>query len=290
MIWLDLTDLPDPFPSFSLISSSEEREQLTKEIDLTYQESLKADKLTTVTSKEEDYNTINFDPGVDVIEKSNINNNDEATRICNARCKRVLPEPSASEEQFIVSVRHPTLGILRRSFTQQATVSALYDWVGSLNDYPIYFKLVYLSTELKPTERLASYGNSVFNVSECIEPVQFKEEEEVTCAGYKYNDCFSHGDEELERVLIANNDDEGLSQSFRNSKCNCNFKEQLSLAKTDLPLFSDGGCLICHRRRKSFWVLLFKQNFDFRRHTRVVWLGSHQLMMEGLIESFCFLQ
>ena len=69
MIWLDLTDLPDPFPSFSLISSSEEREQLTKEIDLTYQESLKADKLTTVTSKEEDYNTINFDPGVDVIEK-----------------------------------------------------------------------------------------------------------------------------------------------------------------------------------------------------------------------------
>ena len=117
MIWLDLTDLPDPFPSFSLISSSEEREQLTKEIDLTYQESLKADKLTTVTSKEEDYNTINFDPGVDVIEKSNINNNDEATRICNARCKRVLPEPSASEEQFIVSVRHPTLGVLRRSFT-----------------------------------------------------------------------------------------------------------------------------------------------------------------------------
>ena len=182
MIWLDLTDLPYPFPSFSLISSSEEREQLTKEIDLTYQESLKADKLTTVTSKEEDYNTINFDPGVDVIEKSNISNNDEATRIRNARCKRVLPEPSASEEQFIVSVRHPILDILRRSFTQQATVSALYDWVGSLNDYPIYFKLVYLPTELKPTERLASCRNSALNVSECIDPVRFEEEEEVTCA------------------------------------------------------------------------------------------------------------
>ena len=274
MIWLDLTDLPDPFPSFSLISSSEEREQLTKEIDLTYQESLKADKLTTVTSKEEDYNTINFDPGVDVIEKSNISNNDEATRIRNARCKRVLPEPSASEEQFIVSVRHPTLGILRRSFTQQATVSALYDWVGSLNDYPIYFKLVYLSTELKPTEGLASYRNSVLNVSECIEPVRFEEEEKVTCVGYKYNDCFSYGDEELERVLIANNDNEVLSQSFRNSKCNCNFKEQLSLAKNDLSLFSDGGCLICHRRPESFWVLLFKQNFNFRKHTRVVWAGE----------------
>ena len=139
----------------------------------------------------------------------------------------MLPEPSASEEQFIVSVRHPTLSVLRRSFIQQATVSTLCDWVGSLNDYTIYFKLVYLSMELKPTERLASYRNSVSNVSECMEPVRFEEEEEVT----KYNDCFSYGDEELECVLIVNNDDEALSQLFHNSKCNCNFKEQLSLAK-----------------------------------------------------------
>ena len=269
---VDLTDFPDTFPSFSLIGSSEERGHLTKEIDLAYQESLKADELKTVTSKEENHNTINFDPDLDVTEKSNINN-EEATRIRNARCKRVLPEPSASEEKFMVSVRHPTLCILRRSFTQQATVSALYDWVGSLNDYPIYFKLVYLSTKLKPTERLASYRNSVLNVSECIEPVRF-EEEEVTCAGYKYNDCFSYGDEELECVLIANNDDEAPSQLFHNSKCNCNFKERLSLAKNDLPLFSDGGCLICHRWPESFWVLLLKQSFDFRRYTRVVWTGE----------------
>ena len=227
---VDLTDLPDAFPSFSLIGLSEEREQRTKKIDLAYQESLKADELKTVTSKEENHNTINFEPDLDVIEKSNINN-EEATRIRSARCKRVLPEPSASEEKFMVSVRHPTLGILQRSFTQQATVNALYDWVGSLNDYPIYFKLVYLSTELKSTERLVSYRNSVLNVSECIEPVRFEEEKEVTCAGYKYSDCFSYGDEKLERVFIANNDDEAPSQSFHNSKCNCNFKERLSLAK-----------------------------------------------------------
>ena len=270
---VDLTDLPDAFPSFYFIGSSEETEQLIKEIDLAYQESLKADELKTMTSKEEIHNTINFDPDLDVIEKSNINN-EEATRIRNARCKRVFPELSASEETFMVSVRHPTLGILQRSFTQQATVSALYDWVGLLNDYPIYFKLVHLSKELKPTERLASYRNSVLNVSECIEPVRFEKEEDVTCAGYKYNDCFSFGDEEFERVLIANNDDEAPSQSFHNSKCNCNFKELLSLAENDLPLFSDGGCFICHRRPESFWVLLFKQNFDFRRHTRAIWAGE----------------
>ena len=139
----------------------------------------------------------------------------------------------------------------------------MYDRVGSLNDYPIYFKLVYLLTELKPTERLASYRNSLLNVSECIEPVRFEEEEEVTCAGYNYNDCFSYGDKELERVLIANNHNEALSQSFRNSKCNFNFKEKLSLAENDLPLFSDGGCLIFHWQPESFWALLFKQNFDF---------------------------
>ena len=84
----------------------------------------------------------------------------------------------------MVSVRHPTLVILRRLFTQQATVSAFYDQVGSLNDYPIYFNLVYLSTELKPTESFLS--------KICIECVrmyrastEFEEEEEGTCAGYK---------------------------------------------------------------------------------------------------------
>ena len=45
------------------------------------------------------------------------------------------------------------------------------------------FKLLYLSTELKPTERLVSYWHSVLNVSECIEPVRFEKKEEVTCAG-----------------------------------------------------------------------------------------------------------
>ena len=130
---------------------------------------------------------------------------------------------------------------------------------------------MYLSTELKPTERLVSYRNSVLDVSECTESVRFEEEEEVSCAEYKYNDCFWYGEEELKRVLIANKDNEAPGQLFCNIKCNYNFKEQLSLAKNDEPLFLDGGCLICHQRPESFWVLLFNQNFDFQKHTRVVW-------------------
>ena len=53
---VDLTDFPDAFRSFSLIGSSGERAQLTKEIDLAYHESLKADQLKTETIKEEDHN------------------------------------------------------------------------------------------------------------------------------------------------------------------------------------------------------------------------------------------
>ena len=62
---------------------------------------MKADELKTVTSKKENNNAINFDPDLDVIEKSNTNN-EEATRIRNARSQRVLPEPSASKEKFMV--------------------------------------------------------------------------------------------------------------------------------------------------------------------------------------------
>ena len=86
----------------------------------------------------------------------------------------------------------------------------------------------------------------------------------------------------MEQVLIANNDDEAPSQSFHNSKCNCNFEEQLPLAKNDLRLFSDGGCL------ESFWLLLFKQNFDFRRHTRVVWAGEPSVDDGGPYQEFLF--
>ena len=94
----------------------------------------------------------------------------------------------------------------------------------------------------------------------------------------------------MKRVLTAKNDNEALSQSSHNSKCNCNFKEQLSFAKNDLPLFSDGGCLNCHWQPESFWVFLFKQSFGFRMHTPIVWAGKPSAddggpYQEGLIFS-----
>ena len=239
-----------------------------------------------MTGTEESHNTIKSEPGVDVIEKSNLDNNEKTTKIRNARCKRVLLEPIPFEEKFILSVRDPTLGILQRLFTKQATVGVLYYWVCSLNDYPIYFRLAYLSTELKPTERLASYRDSVLNMSECIEPVWFEDEEDcfriaftkiAFCMAMKSWNVFLQPTTmmkfQVNRFIIIN-------------VIVINFKEQLSLTKNDLPLFSDGSCLIFHRRPVSFWVLLFKQNFVFRRHTCVVCVGECFL---DLIESFCFI-
>ena len=69
-------NLPDAFPSFSVFGSSEDREHIIKEIDFAYQKSLRVDNLKTLTNKEENHNTINFNLEVDVIEKSNINSNE----------------------------------------------------------------------------------------------------------------------------------------------------------------------------------------------------------------------
>ena len=46
-----------------------------------------------MTSKEENHNVINFDPEVDIIEKSNINNNDKATRIRNQEVEEGFQNP-----------------------------------------------------------------------------------------------------------------------------------------------------------------------------------------------------
>ena len=67
-----------------------------------------------------------------------------------------------------------------------------------------------------------------------------------------------------------------------------NFKEQLSFAKIELQIFSDGGCLICYRQPESFWVLLFKQIFDFRRHALVVWAGEPSVDEEGPYRQLLF--
>ncbi|CAH3159196.1 unnamed protein product, partial [Porites lobata] len=62
-----------------------------------------------------------------------------------SRMNRVLPKPALQEPRVMVSVRHPTLGVLRRAFPPNYTVMALYDWVGSLFTRPQHFALCFSS-------------------------------------------------------------------------------------------------------------------------------------------------
>lgn len=63
----------------------------------------------------------------------------EALRV--SRKNRVLHEPAAQKPRVIVSVRHPFLGPIKRAFPSDCTLTALYDWVGSLSTVPEHFSL-----------------------------------------------------------------------------------------------------------------------------------------------------
>ena len=62
----------------------------------------------------------------------------------NNRRKRLVPEPTQSEDSVNVIVRHPTKGRIARSFNGKnhdnpRRFSNVYGWVGSLSPEPPFF-------------------------------------------------------------------------------------------------------------------------------------------------------
>ena len=54
----------------------------------------------------------------------------------------VTSEPELGEDFCVfVSVRHPEKGLIRRMFVSEHKMKEVYDWVGSLSIYPMYFDL-----------------------------------------------------------------------------------------------------------------------------------------------------
>ena len=41
----------------------------------------------------------------------------------------------------MASASHVTLGLIRTSFPKASMMNAVYDWVGSLSDFPVFFEL-----------------------------------------------------------------------------------------------------------------------------------------------------
>ena len=53
----------------------------------------------------------------------------------------LMPEPQLDEDHILMSNRHVKLGGVRRLFYPNAKMNLVYDWVGSLEFYPMYFEL-----------------------------------------------------------------------------------------------------------------------------------------------------
>ena len=80
-----------------------------------------------------------------------------------AREQQVRPRPT--ENGVVVSVRHVDLGVLTQSFPSSGTMSAVYDWIGSLSLTPKYFRLTRMPNfTLYADESVSVADRAPFNV------------------------------------------------------------------------------------------------------------------------------
>ena len=111
----------------------------------------------------------------------------KALEIQKARASRVIPEPGVFDEATgVIPIRHPTLGNASRIFPSDATMNIVYDWVGSLSPYPLYFKLCnFVCNCAQPSETVSRNTLSILNVLEIEEGLPFEECQEISCPGFK---------------------------------------------------------------------------------------------------------
>ena len=113
--------------SNSLIGSSEERKCWREQQDAEYLASLKKDEDKDLQKRKE----------LQQLQEKAM----EQENLRRAREMRVPSESDSSEPHVQVSVRHLTLGVHTRKFSNSCEVSSLYNWIGSLNPNPEHFIL-----------------------------------------------------------------------------------------------------------------------------------------------------
>ena len=107
------------------------------------------------------------------------NKGENAAVLMEQRKSRLIPEPDLLEDHVVISVRHTTRGIVRRLFLAEHTMNVLYDWIGSLQELPMYFNLIDFKGDiLKPFESVGDV-KSVLNMAECDNPPSLEEDEET---------------------------------------------------------------------------------------------------------------
>ena len=168
------------------------------------------------------------------------NNRENAAVLMEQRKSRLIPEPDLVEDHVVVSVRHTTRGIVRRLFLAEHTMNVVYDWIGSLQELPMYFNLINFKGEiLKPFESVRDV-KSVLNMAEYDNPSSSEEDEEITMSGFSASESIPVKDsaydivnEEAQRFLTQLMDQEldrpPDSPVVPSLKCSCDTE---SLIKT----------------------------------------------------------
>ena len=83
-----------------------------------------------------------------------------------------------NEPHFIVSVRHPIVGVQTRRFERKGEVGTVYDWVGSLSLIPEYFTLSMPdNANLHPSLPIETVHRVILSMCECDEGPTFPDED-----------------------------------------------------------------------------------------------------------------
>ena len=161
MAWLD----------YSLLETSEERQQLLEEQEEELRQSIENDR-----RKEEAKNVV-------LREKERENGRLEAIR--SSRDARVPPEPEEETSRIRVAVQHVFEGKLVRYFASGDRMLSVYDWIGSLAKQPEHFQLNAWPEEfVLPSNPVRSC--TLF--MQITEPVFLLEDPDVTFKGYEQKD------------------------------------------------------------------------------------------------------
>ena len=93
-------------------------------------------------------------------------------RLRKARELRVPLEPDSAHPRVVLSVRHLHLGVIKRAFIPTDTVSAVYDWVGSLSITPKHFALSKLPmVQIYQDESVTVASNELLTMIEVDDPI-----------------------------------------------------------------------------------------------------------------------
>jgi hypothetical protein len=111
-------------------------------------------------------------------------------KVWSERAQRVQAEPNNDNEHVIVLVCHLIFGTVSRMFPTNSTMNQVYDWIGSLNLLPEYFRLIYpVSGEiLLPEMVVKECANCVLNMSQCEEPISLVHDDtKISAIGFAEN-------------------------------------------------------------------------------------------------------